>query len=89
MGLQSAILLVVPPPEESALSKEVVDRAVAEALKDAEAKKITGQAVTPFLLEKVSKLTKGDSMKANLALLENNSRIAAQVAIAYSNLTQG
>ena len=88
MGMQSAILLVMPPPEELALSKEVVDDAVAEALKDAEAKKITGQAVTPFLLDKVSKLTKGDSMRTNLALLENNSKIAAQVAIAYSNLAQ-
>ena len=62
LGLESALLVVVPPPAE------------------AQANNIHGPAVTPFLLGKVSELTGGASLQANLALLRNNAVLAAQIA---------
>jgi len=77
---KSAVLVVQPPPEEAALEGQEVEDAIREALEESEKKKIRGQAVTPFLLKQVSDLTHGNSLKANLALLLNNARLAAQVA---------
>jgi pseudouridine-5'-phosphate glycosidase len=81
-GITSAVLLVVPPPAETALPRGKMEDAIQEALEDAEDHHITGAALTPFLLERVSELTGGDSLRANLALLKNNARVAARVAAA-------
>ena len=83
-GLRSAVLLVVPPPEETALSNEDMEPAIQQALAEAHAKGIHGAATTPFLLQRVSEITGGKSMTANRALLNNNARVAAQVAAAMS-----
>lgn len=79
-GLQSAILVVVPPPEEVALSSESVTEAIHQALQEARDQNISGQQVTPFLLDQVSVLTGGMSLRANLGLLLNNAFVAAQIA---------
>jgi len=79
-GLHSAILLVVPPPEEDALPADHIESIIQQALNEAEKQNIRGQAVTPFLLSRVSQLSGGESLKANLSLLKNNARVAAQVA---------
>jgi pseudouridine-5'-phosphate glycosidase len=86
LGMRSAVLLAVPPPEESALSSQVVKAAVRAALKAAQVEKISGQAVTPFLLNKVSELTGGASLQANLALLINNANVGSQVARALARM---
>ena len=80
MGFNSAVLVANPPPEEQALSPETVDGAIQQALEEALLQGIRGQGVTPFLLKRVSELTGGDSLRANLALLLNNARLAAQIA---------
>ena len=80
LGLRSAILVVVPPPAEDAMSLEVVEKAIASALKEANKQGIHGAAVTPFLLGRVSELSSGESLKANLTLLLNNGRVAAKIA---------
>ncbi len=80
LGLKSAVLVVVPPPEEAALPREEVDQAIAQALREAEAQGVRGQASTPFLLARVSQLTGRASLEANLALLKNNAAVAAQIA---------
>lgn len=80
MGLNSAVLVVVPPPASAALPRETVEKAVAEAVAEAERRGIRGQESTPFLLNKVSELTHHSSLKANLALLVNNARVAAEIA---------
>lgn len=77
-----AVLVANPPPAESALAPEVVERAIAEALKEAEQAGMRGQNLTPFLLERVNALTSGASLEANLALLKNNAQLAAQIALA-------
>ena len=82
MGLQNAILVVQPPPVESALPAADINRLIDQALAEAEEKKISGSAVTPFLLDRVNLLSGGTSLQANLALLRNNARLAAQIAAA-------
>lgn len=84
-GLKAAVLLMVPPPEDVALSEKVMESTIKSALAEAEAQGIHGSAMTPFLLNRVSELTDGESLRANLALLKNNARVAAQVAVAFSN----
>ncbi len=85
LGLENAILLVQPPPAEDALPYEEVNSIIEIALRESQEKHIYGSAVTPFLLNKVSELSHGSSLQANLALLRNNARLAAQVAAELSN----
>ncbi len=85
-GIKTALLLVVPPSEETALPADEVETAIETALKEAHDLNIHGSATTPFLLKRVSELTGGESLQANLALLKNNARIAAQVAKAMSSM---
>ncbi len=82
MGLESALLVVVPPPEDVAVPYEQMEEVVQKALREAQDQGIQGAAVTPFLLDRVSRLSGGASLKANLALLRNNARVAAQIAVA-------
>ena len=80
MGLPGSILVAVPPPADVALESSLVETAIQTAMEEAKEKKIHGQAVTPFLLSRVSALTGGASLKANLGLLRNNARVAAEIA---------
>lgn len=80
LGLHSAILVANPPPAETAMPYDEIETIIQQALVQAAKEKITGARVTPFLLSKVGQLTHGNSMQANLALLENNARLAAQIA---------
>lgn len=86
LGMQSAVLVAVPPPEEVAMDSQVVKAAVRAALKAAQAQKIVGKEVTPFLLSKVSELTGGTSLRANLGLLLNNANVASQIARALARM---
>ncbi len=86
MGIDSAVLLAVPAPVADALPDQVMEDAVDTALAEAKAKGIQGQDVTPFLLNRVSELTGKASLKANLGLLLNNARVAAQVAVEINRL---
>jgi pseudouridine-5'-phosphate glycosidase len=80
LGIQSAVLVVVPPPEEVALPPELVNAAVRQALREARERRIRGPEVTPYLLERVRRLTRDQSLRANIGLLLNNARLAAQIA---------
>ena len=80
MGFKSSILVVVPPPAEVALDAKLVESSIQTAMEDAEKMNIHGQSITPFLLRRVSELTGGLSLKANLGLLHNNARVAAKIA---------
>jgi len=80
LGMHSAVLVAVPPPAEVAMNPEVVEEAIQTALEDAHKSHVHGQAVTPFLLRRVSELTGGQSLTANLGLLRNNARVAAEIA---------
>ena len=82
LGERSAVLVVQPPPAHAALDRETVDSAVRGAVRDADAAGITGPALTPFLLGAVLAATDGRSLPANLALLEANAALAADIAVA-------
>jgi pseudouridine-5'-phosphate glycosidase len=79
--LPGAVLVCVPPPPDTALPREESDRAVARALEEAQALGIAGAALTPFLLGRVAEITDGRSLRANVALLENNAAVAAEIAV--------
>ncbi|HEY2376875.1 MAG TPA: pseudouridine-5'-phosphate glycosidase [Gemmatimonadaceae bacterium] len=80
LGNGESVLVVQAPPAEQAMPGSDVERAIAQALLDAERKGIEGPTLTPFLLEAVSRLTNGRSLDVNLALLENNAALAADIA---------
>jgi len=75
-----ALLVVQPPPAEHALSRSEVETAVAKAEKEWGRGKVVGTALTPFLLDAVRDATDGRSLQVNLALLERNAALAAEIA---------
>jgi pseudouridine-5'-phosphate glycosidase len=88
LGFKSGILITVPPPQESALSIERVNATIKLALNEVKQNNITGQQVTPYLLKRVNQITGGDSLQANLSLLRNNAKIAAEIARQFNFLDQ-
>ena len=80
MGMKSAILVTNPVPAGDEIPKARMDPWIVEASQEAEKKEIRGQELTPFLLQRINELSDGQSMRANLALLLNNARLAAQIA---------
>jgi len=82
LNLKGAILLTVPVPETFEIGTEELEKILRESLKLADEKKISGKETTPFLLAQMSEKSAGKTLAANIALLENNARVAAQVACA-------
>lgn len=82
LGLQSGVLVANPVAAELALDPAVAEAAIAQALQEAAAQGIRGKDTTPFLLARVKALTGGESLRTNVALIENNARLAAQLALA-------
>jgi pseudouridine-5'-phosphate glycosidase len=79
-----ATLVVQAPPADVALPQDLVDDAVADALKEARRSGVRGAAVTPYLLAAVERSTGGRSLRTNLGLLEENAALAAAIAVALS-----
>ncbi|XP_073834207.1 uncharacterized protein [Musca autumnalis] len=84
LNLQSGMLIGVPIPEEYALDKDLVRKAIDQAHKEAMAKGVEGKNVTPFMLAAVANITKGNSLRANIALIKNNAKVAAEIACKLS-----
>ncbi len=82
-GLQSAVLVANPVPLADAIPGSEMEPIIETASQEAQGKHIHGKELTPFLLQRISELTKGRSMQANLALLLNNARVAARIAHAW------
>ena len=80
LGMKGGILVTNPIPETESISKSKMEPIIAKASAEAIEQGIHGQKLTPFLLSRISELTKGKSLKANLALLLNNARLAAEIA---------
>ncbi len=74
------VLVAVPVPEAYAIDGALVERAIVQATDEAEASGVAGKNITPFVLQRVAELTGGDSRRSNVALLENNARVAGQIA---------
>ena len=87
-GIQSAVLVTNPVPATDAIPAAEMNPIIEAASKEAQQKKIHGQKLTPFLLERISNLTKARSMRANISLLLNNARVAAQIAHAWRTVAK-
>lgn len=86
MNMETGILISNPIPEQAALSRPKIEEAIEGALEQAEEKQLSGSELTPFLLAEIKDITGGDSLAANIALLEDNARVGANIALAYRRL---
>jgi pseudouridylate synthase len=86
IGMKSAVLVCQPLSLEEELPRGKVGDAILQARREAHDHGIHGQSLTPFLLTRVDELTAGASLKANLILLLNNARLAAQIAVALNRV---
>ena len=80
MGLAGGMLVTNPIPEPYSMDPDVINKAIDEAVAEANAKGIRGKQTTPFLLAKIKDITGGDSLASNIRLVYNNAALAAQVA---------
>jgi pseudouridylate synthase len=80
LGMESALLVTVPVPAEAEVDADLLQRVLDDSLVEAERQGIAGRDVTPFLLAQMSDKSAGATLRANIALLENNARVAAQIA---------
>jgi pseudouridylate synthase len=87
LGMFSTLLVTVPVPEEAEVPTEMLAGILEESLGAAEREHIGGRELTPFLLSRMAQQSGGATLKANIALLENNARIAAEIAVAVSAAT--
>lgn len=85
LGLEAGILVANPIPVEDALSAAVMERAIREAVAEADSAGIRGKDVTPFLLARLVDITEGRSLQANIALIRDNAGLAADIAGALSD----
>jgi pseudouridylate synthase len=83
LNLKSSILLTVPVPENYEIESKDMKKILASALDSAEKENIKGKEITPFLLSQMAEKSAGKTLQANIALLENNAKIAAQIALHY------
>jgi pseudouridine-5'-phosphate glycosidase len=88
LGIESTLLVTVPVPAESEVPAETLQDVLTESLAEAERKQIAGPDLTPFLLARMAEHSAGATLKANIALLENNARVAAEIAISSSQAPQ-
>jgi pseudouridine-5'-phosphate glycosidase len=86
LGLAGAIVVSVPVPADAALAREESDAVIGQAIAEADARGVHGPAATPWILGRVAELTNGRSVAANLALIENNARVAGEIAVALAAL---
>jgi pseudouridine-5'-phosphate glycosidase len=82
----TGLMIANPIPIEAALDPEFIDRAIAEAITEADAHGISRKALTPFLLKRINELSAGRSLVANIALVKNNAALAAKIAVAYAEI---
>ena len=86
LGLKGGVLVTNPIPEEYSMDADAINAVIDRAIEEAKEKGIHGKETTPFLLAKVKEITGGDSLDANIQLVFNNAKLAAQTAVAYCKL---
>ena len=85
LGLRGSILVANPIPSEDEADSVSITEAITAALSEADTQGIYGKAVTPFVLSQVAEVTGNASLKSNIALVENNARLGADIAMAYAS----
>jgi pseudouridine-5'-phosphate glycosidase len=89
LGTGTGLLIANPIPADAALDPSFIDGTIADAVREAEERGIGRKELTPFLLARINELSKGESLKANIALVKNNAALAARMAVAYAALKKG
>lgn len=84
LGVEGGMLVANPVPEAAEIPREEMEIYIARALDNAENDEITGKAVTPYLLSNLFEMTEGRSLETNIALVENNARLAGEIAVALN-----
>jgi len=80
LKLSSALIVTVPVPAEVEVESSILNKILDEAFKEADRQHVRGRHITPFLLARMGDASGGATLRANIALLENNARVAAQIA---------
>ncbi len=88
IGINNGIVVANPIPLEDEIPSVIIQPHIDKAIAEAAANGIIGKDVTPYLLKRIAEITEGKSLKANIALVMNNAKLAAQIAVAYAYLTQ-
>jgi pseudouridine-5'-phosphate glycosidase len=86
LGLDGGVVIANPIPKEFSYNKKVIDQIIDNSLTEMNKLGITGKNTTPYLLKKITEVTKGESLKSNIELVLNNARLASRIAIEYSKL---
>ena len=86
LSLGSGIVIAVPIPDQFASDGMEIENAIQTALREANGAGVAGNAITPFILQRVSELTCGRSLKTNLALVRNNVTVGSQIALELSRM---
>ena len=81
VGYDGGLVIAVPVPADDEVPRSVLDDAIARATADAAAAGISGPAVTPYVLARIAEATEGRSVPANVALVEQNARVAGELAV--------
>lgn len=87
LGLRGAVVVANPIPASDEIPAAEIEPVVAAALARAASEGVRGKDVTPFLLAEIARVTEGRSLQANIALVKNNARVAAEIAVAYAAVT--
>jgi pseudouridine-5'-phosphate glycosidase/sugar/nucleoside kinase (ribokinase family) len=85
LGLSHGLLVAVPNNDPAG---EHVEVAIQGALREAHERNLHGPAVTPFVLRRVAETTSGESLRSNMALVENNARVGAEIAVAIAEISR-
>jgi len=86
IGLEGGVVITNPIPDEYALDEKMISTQIEKALIEAKRQGIKGKESTPFLLKKITEMTQGKSLKANIQLVLNNARLASEIAKELTNI---
>lgn len=86
LNMKGSVLIVNPIPKEYDMDKDYIEKVISDACDEADKLSIKGKDVTPFLLDKIQKVTQGKSLKSNIELVYNNVRLGSKIAIELCKL---
>lgn len=86
LGLEGSVLIANPVPQEQEIDTASMESHIEKALQAAKAAGVSGKEVTPFLLQYIAQHTEGESLAANIALIQHNATLGAEIALAYNQL---
>jgi hypothetical protein len=89
LGVMNGMVIANPVQEQDEAESGAIEAATQQALKEAEAQGVKGADMTPFLLRRITELTQGASLKANIALVRHNAKVGAAIAVELSKIRQG